>query len=208
MQEIKFLQDIYPYFEYTTLILALIFYNKYRAFTFYKYFVCYLITIAVVSILAREIFDRNNAWLFNIYTFFEFNFVALIYRSLLKKEISKNVLKSFWISFNLIYFSSFYFLFLYKLTVIIEALINSIFVILFFSELLKSENILNYKKILPFWLSVGFLIFYLTSIPFFILSYLVVPTYAIEEFKILYSLIIFLHVCFSYGLLRCKSKDI
>ena len=33
--------------------------------------------------------------------------------------------------------------------------------------LLLSNEILNYKKQLPFWVSVGFLVFYLASIPFF-----------------------------------------
>ena len=44
---------------------------------------------------------------------------------------------------------------------------TSVFVFLYLRELLMSNKILNYKKHLPFWISIGFLIFYLPAIPFF-----------------------------------------
>lgn len=201
-------QEIYPYLEYASLLIAFFFYRKYKGYTFYKFFVFYLITIVVFQILGETIFNENNYEFYNIYTFFEFNFIALIYYQLFEKKPSINILKFLWIAFNIVYFSSFYFLHLKKYTVNIEGIVNSLFVILYFIELLNSEKVINYKKLLPFWISVGFLLFYLTSFPFFLLSYIGVLIDAKQEFVILHSLIIVFHLCFIYGLITCKSKEI
>ncbi|MDX6745211.1 hypothetical protein SHK09_00290 [Polaribacter sp. PL03] len=38
-------------------------------------------------------------------------------------------------------------------------------IFLFFKDFINSDRILNFKKSLPFWISVGLLIYYLGSIP-------------------------------------------
>lgn len=202
------LRDIYVYFEYASLIVALLLYKNYKSYSFYKYFVLYLLNIVIVSIIAHLFFVKKSSFeLFNIYTFFEFNLVALIYFNLIKENVTKKLIIKLAFVFNCIYFISFYFVELKEYTVSIEGVFNSVFIILFFRELLNSEKVLNYKKLLTFWVSVGFLLFYLTSIPFFTLLYFKLFNTKSMHY-ILYSLIIVFHLCFIYGLVTCRKMKV
>ena len=165
------IQNIYSYFEYASLVLTIFFYARYKHLSFYKYFLGYLISSVFFETFPNLYPTIDKKELFNIYTFFEFNFFALIYYNLLKENGNIKVIKIFFIFFNLVYLVSFFLIELKKYTVILEAIINSIFILIYFKELLNSERVLNYKRLLPFWISVGFLIFYLTTIPFFTLFY-------------------------------------
>jgi hypothetical protein len=201
-----FLINFYGILQYISLIVAILFYKKYKNYTFYNFFVLYLVNIIVFDILAKTIFEKDNFSLFNYYTFFEFNFFALIYYALIKEKSTLTFIKILVIIFNAIYFISFIYDDLTKYTVLIEGIFNSIFIILYFKELLNSDSILNYKKLLPFWISVGFLLFYLTSIPFFTLLYSGFFN-SRTMFPILYSLIIVFNLCFIYGLITCKKTE-
>ena len=150
--------------------------------------------------------EEGNFDLYNYYTFFEFNFIVLIYYSLIENKKNLIWIKLLAVSFNLIYFISFYLSFLNLYTVQIEGFFNSLLIIIYFIELLNSEMVLNYKKIFPFWMSVGFLLFYLTSIPFFTLLYSKIFDNRLM-FVLLYSIIIVLHLIFIYGLVTCKKAE-
>lgn len=200
------LEEFYKYFEYASLILALLFYNKYKGYSFYKFFVIYLMNILLFSFLAQTMFKNNNHELFNVYTFFEFNLIVLIYYHLINDKTAFKFLKILAIAFNVIYFISFYLLELKNYTVIIEGIVNSIFIVFFFKELLNSEKILNYKKLLPFWVSVGLMLYYLTSVPYFLLIYFYKFPSKIG-FSLLHSLIIVFHSCFIFGLITCKKTE-
>ena len=205
------LEDFYAYFEFASLLLAIFYYSKYKSYSFYKYFVFYLLSIVVFSFISRpeinkdwiEIFN-NGVKVLNVFTFFEFNLIVLIFYHLINNKKTIELIKLIAIIFNIIYFISFFFLELQNYTVILEGVLNSFFIILFFKELLNSDSVLNYKKLLPFWISVGMLLFYLTSIPFFAVLYSRILSNRIM-FPILYSLIIVLHSCFIFGLVSCKK---
>ena len=204
-------RDIYPIIEHGSLIFALIYYNKYKNYPFYKYFIIYLLNILLFKIIDFFIGDgvsgeEGNFDLYNYYTFFEFNFIVLIYYSLIENKKNLIWIKLLAVSFNLIYFISFYLSFLNLYTVQIEGFFNSLLIIIYFIELLNSEMVLNYKKIFPFWMSVGFLLFYLTSIPFFTLLYSKIFDNRLM-FVLLYSIIIVLHLIFIYGLVTCKKAE-
>jgi hypothetical protein len=200
---IKIIQGWLPYL---TLLLSLFFYKRYKSFSFFKYFISYILIIVIVDVINSVFFTVNNLILFDIYTFFEFNSFALIYYHLLKDKTRLNILKALVLVFNLIYFIFYYFDFYTMYTVPIEGVVNSIIVILFFIELLNSENILNYKKLLSFWLSVAFLVFYLTTVPFWSLFYSsIFATRAF--FSILYYLVVVFHLIFIYGLITCKKTE-
>ncbi|PQJ75770.1 hypothetical protein BTO13_11290 [Polaribacter gangjinensis] len=149
---------------------------------------------------------KDNITFFNVYTFFEFNLFALIYYQLIKEKIRLVILKVLMITFNTVYFLSFYFDFYILYTIPLEGVFNSIIVILFFVDLLNSDEILNYKKLLSFWISVSFLIFYLTSVPFWSLYYSsIFETRAM--FPIIYYLATIFQLIFIYGLLACKKTE-
>ncbi len=201
------LAEIYKYFEYLSLILSLFFYNKYKNYRFYKFFVIFLFTGVIFNLIGTYIFSTKNLWLFNIYTFFEFNIFTLLYYHLISYRSNLKIVKLLAIVFNCFYFLSFLLKELQAYSVPFEALINSVFIIIYFKELLMSDKVLNYKKLLPFWISVGYLIFYLTTIPFFTIVYF---NFFKADFgsELLYSIIILLNLCFIYGLIRCKTKEI
>ena len=202
----EILKEVYPYFQYASLIVALVYYKKYKQYSFYKFFIIYLTNLIVFHVLSSTIdFEDGNIAFLNIYTFFEFNFFVLIYYHLIKEKPILIVVKRLALIFNIIYFLSFIYGDLAKYTVSLEGFFNSIFVLMYFRELLNSEKILNFKKLLPFWVSVGFLLFYLVSIPFFTLLYSKHFSTRIM-FPILYYSIIVFHLCFIYGLVTCKKK--
>lgn len=201
-----FIKEFARNIQYFTFLISIIYYKKYKSYTFYKYFVLYLLVIVIVDILASTLFISNNLTLFNVYTFFEFNSFTLIYYHLLKDKRRLKILRFLAIAFNIIYFFSFYFDFYILYTIPLEGVVNSVFVILFFIELLNSERILNYKKLLPFWMSVSFLIFYLTSVPFWSLYYS-----SIFESRAMFPIIYYLgtvyQIIFIYGIITCKKTE-
>lgn len=200
---IKIIQGWLPYL---TLLLSLFFYKRYKSFSFFKYFILHILIIIIFDIINEVFFTINNHTLFDVYTFFEFNSFALIYYHLLKDKTRLNILKALVLVFNLIYFLFYYFDFYTKYTVPIEGVVNSIIVILFFIELLNSESILNYKKMLSFWISVAFLVFYLTTVPFWSLFYSSI--FATRDmFPILYYLVVVFQLIFIYGLITCKKTE-
>lgn len=200
------IKNIAVYIQYLTFILSIIYYKKFKDYTFYKYFVLYLFNLVLLDILIGVLYPNgeNNKILFNIYTFFEFNVFALIFYNLISKEKFLKLVKVFVIVFNSIYFLSFYFTSIEMYTVSIEGFFNSCLIILYFIELLNSNKVLSYKKLFPFWMSVGFLIFYLTSVPFFTLLYAnLFDTRTM--FPIIYYLTLLLHLSLIYGLVACKK---
>lgn len=200
------IKELGKYLPYLTLLICLVLYKNYKIYSFYKYFVLYIVVIIIFDQLANFFFATNSITLFNVYTFFEFNLFALIYYHLIKNKTRLTVLKTLMISFNIVYSISFYFDFYVLYTIPLEGIINSIIVIIFFIDLLNSDEILNYKKILSFWISVGFLIFYLTSVPFWSLYYSSIFETR-SMFPIIYYLATIFQLIFIYGLITCKKTE-
>ena len=199
-----FIEELGVNLHFVTLFFALIFYTKYKAYSFYKFFVFYFLVIVIVQILRRNFFVEFSTDLYNVYTFFEFNAIALIYYHLIQQKTRLNMVKALAIAFNVVYLLSFIFDYYILYTIPLEGVVNSIFVILYFVELLNSDGILNYKKMFPFWMSVSFLIFYLTSVPFWSLYYSsIFNTRAM--FPIIYYLATIYQLIFIYALITCKK---
>jgi hypothetical protein len=188
-----FIKELATYIQYLTFLASLIFYPVNKHLRFYKFFIFYLFNLVFLDVLATYVF-----------TFFEFNIFVSIYYNLIKKKKNLNLVKILAIIFNVIYFISFYIETLKLCTVPLEGVFNSGIIILYFTEFLNSEKILNYKKMLSFWLSVGFLLFYLASVPFFTLLFSnMFNTRAMSP--IIYYLTTLLHLCLFYGLIICRK---
>ena len=179
------------FLPYLTLLLCFVLYKNYKSNTYYKYFMLYLLVIIVFDLLAEFIFVKDNVTLFNVYTFFEFNLFVLIYYQLIKEKIRLAILKALMIIFNTVYFLSFYFEFYILYTIPLEGVFNSIIIILFFVDLLNSDEILNYN---------------LTSVPFWSLYYTTIFETR-SMFPIIYYLATIFQIIFIYGLLACKKTE-
>lgn len=146
---------------------------------------------------------RPSHGLYNTYSFFLFNLIALAYSFVIKY-------KRYWmvyflvIIFNVLFFVFYYLELSYFYSVIIGSFNTSFFAFLYLRELLLSDRIINYKKMFPFWVSVGFLVFYLPSIPFFSLFKDMTSR---GLFYVLYLLIILMNLIIIYGLITCNKEE-
>ncbi len=199
------LKDIIIYFEFATALVALITYQKHKQF-YFKCFVAYVLVLLGFEYLIASFFEKDNQGIYNIYTFFEFNLVSIIYYTLNKEKLSRLILRYLIGIFNCLYFLSFYFLFLQNYTVTIEALIVSVFMILYLKELLNSEKIIEYNREVSFWITVGMLFYYLCTIPFLALVYFI-GLKGVFLFKIINIITIITHLCFIFGLLWSKRTE-
>lgn len=199
------LENLFPFFEYTSILIALFFFKNYKKYLYYKYFLCYLVVVVTVETIASFISD--NHYIFDIYVYFEFNIIALLYISILKNEKVKKFIISTMILFTIFHSLLYIEPDIRKYSTIVGAIIISVFAIFYFRELLFSDRITNYKKLLSFWLSVAFFIFFLTSIPFFTLFYSKLFSTKVL-FPILYTLIIIYNGIFIYGLIICRKVKI
>ena len=199
------LKDIIIYFEFATVLVALLQYKKHKQL-YFKYFVAYVFVLFGFEFLIGNFFVKNNQSIYNIYTFFEFNLVTIIYFNLNKEKLSRLIIKYLIISFNIIYFLSFYFLILKDYTVTLGALIVSVFMFLYLRELLNSSRIIDYKRNLSFWITVGMLFYYLCTIPFLALVYFI-GLKGVLLFYIINIITIITHLCFIFGLLWSKRTE-
>jgi vacuolar-type H+-ATPase subunit I/STV1 len=93
----------------------------------------------------------------------------------------------------------------------IPHVLGSIFLIIsilfYFIELLKSEKILVFHRLLLFWISVGLILFYAGTIPFMLKwnGYMLIPGVH-DLFLIVYILAITMYLIFSFGFIWSKKE--
>ncbi len=199
------LKDIIIYFEFATVLVALFSYQKHKQL-YFKCFVAYVLVLFGFEYLIVNFFEKDNQDIYNIYTFFEFNLVSIIYYNLNKEKLSRLIISYLIGVFNVVYFLSFYFLLLQKYTVTIGALTVSVFMILYLKELLNSNKIIDYKRDLSFWITVGMLFYYLCTIPFLALVYFI-GLKDLLLFYIINIITIITHLCFIFGLLWSRKTE-
>lgn len=152
-------------FLWFTLLIEIIgAYAPVAYFSDYQYF----------SFVENTIFE-NNRWIYNIYSVISVLFFMLYFRYHLKNRLRKKILKILCYFFLIssiaeLLFTNAFFYEYSKFTLVAGTLLLFISVIFFYLELLKSDKILKIKNFLPFYISVGTLIFYLCITPIFIFS--------------------------------------
>lgn len=114
-----------------------------------------------------ELKIEKGWYVYHIYSFFEYNLITLMYLSILKNMRSKQIIKVLILLLNVFYFSTYMFTSMQYWVTPIGSFVVSIYLFLYLNELLQANTVINYTKELPFWVTVGFFIFYLPSIPFF-----------------------------------------
>lgn len=161
--------------QFLAAIAATLYFYKYKD-TFLKYFIFILWYTAINELAARLLVNAlhgNNIILYNVYNIINFTYSILLYRSALSKQKNKRLM----LPLLAIYLVSvavmcFFFSFRYDFFIYTYAL-GALFVIagiaLYFSEILHSDKIIHINKNLLFWISTGWLIFYVASIPFYLM---------------------------------------
>ena len=153
------------YFLGFTLLVELL--AKYAAiayFSEYEYF----------GFVKDTLFERTN-WIYNIYIIIMYSFFIYYFGSLLISVKTKSIFKKLSFLFivvsilNLI-FSGVFFKSSSVFISIIGSLLLLIVIIYFYFDLLKTDKIINLKKYLPIYISIGILIFILCETPLSIFS--------------------------------------
>jgi hypothetical protein len=164
-------QESIIYIEIVSLILSIMFVKSFKSKHYY-FFIIYLFFAIVADGLGGYFAENGNFWVFNMYTFFEYSSVAGIYYFLNSKSFSKKVVFYASIIFYGIYAISFIYKPLQSYTVIILHFFVVPFLFFYLQELLNSEKIINYKKQLFFWITVGLLLYYFGTLPFVTMSFI------------------------------------
>ena len=188
-------------------IIGTVRYKNYKS-RFSLFLLTLLYVAVVIEALGYYVWKINSddiTWLYILYIFFEFNLVFLMYYNILKDAKTKKFINVLVGVFNIAYF----FLIIYKgknsfaTTSTLESVITSIFLIAFLRELLNSDKILNFKKYLPFWVTTGFMIYFMSSIPFQYIR----STIHVKELTFVQPLInCFMYGCFIYAFLWSKEE--
>jgi len=157
---------------------------------------------------------ENNVWLYNIYFLINFSFFIYYFRSYIESNKIRNILKVlivfYIISGSINLFCSDVFFKSYSLYLtIVGTLLILISVVLFYFDILKSEEIINLKKYLPIYISIGVLVFNLCITPLDIFSrFFNVENELFIKVKtnILIYASIFMYITFITGFIVC-AKD-
>jgi hypothetical protein len=193
------------YFLWFTFILEVIaIYSPIAYFTDCEYF----------GFVYDTVFERN-IWLYNIYSLISFSFFVYYIMSLLKSKAQKKTITLILYIYliigvlNLI-LSDVFFKEDSVFTAIAGTLLLLLVNVLFYFDLLKSNQILNLKKQLPIYISVGVLVFYLcvTPIDLFSQYFKRVNELFVNVKAIIYIIAnIFMYTTFTIGFLVCAKKN-
>ncbi len=214
-----------PFAELLAAVVGTIFFYKYKH-TYLKYFLLLLwyitlteFTIWYVSsnnINALLFFDENgvqfNLWFYNLLEIVTFITLYSIYLKAIKTIKYKLWIKIFIISFIILTIINWYILqsFIFEMAEL-PAIVGSIFLIIiilfYFIELLKSDKIVAFHKILLFWISVGLLLYYSGTIPFSLKfnDYMLFPGIH-KLFLINTILAITMYLIFTFGFIWSKKE--
>ncbi len=174
-------------------------------FTKYKYF----------RFVENTVF-YNNVWLYNIYILISISFFVIFFRRYLssiklKKNILVILLLYLLISVLNFIFTDIFFTSYSVLAITFGTILLLFTIILFYFDLLKTDKVFNIKYYLPFYISIGALVFYLCVAPLFTFSKYfntLNELYVNLRTNIILLASIIMYTTFIIGFLVCSRKDI
>lgn len=201
-------------FNFITAIIGTIYYYKYSKTSVLKYFLLLLYYFAFNELFAKiysNHINLNNSVFFNISQVFEFTFFLLLYKNSVTKLNNKKwisiFLLTYYISFIINCFLENFVLDFYAIPYCIGSLFTSLSIILYFLEILNSDKIVELNKSLIFWISIGMFIFYIPSIPFWLIRrYYENFTYIPTLFYSIYFLGFFYNLMFIIGFIWSQKQ--
>ena len=170
----------------------------------------YLLALLLATVVTEGLslyFLMSDVIGFNVHYYYSlilFNCIYLTYSKLINSKKVLLFMVVLNVLFSLFWFSSLFVEVSINYILIFGSLNTSIYCFLYLRELLVSDKIINYKKVFPFWLTVSFIIFYMSSIPFFlILKYMNDRSF----YYILYILGIIMYSGIIYGLIWSSKEQ-
>jgi hypothetical protein len=208
------MSEAYYLIAFSSVLLYLIFYVKKSLSSAYLYFWFYLLGMFSLDLLAYIVYQMGgeNLYIYNFLTLIEFNMLFFFYKGISHEKLTKKIINASSFIFNITYLSSTgYYIYsssfkdtYNSITTAVGSILIAIVLFLFFRELLLSNKVLNFKKELSFWITLGLLVYYLGSTPVTsLLNFLNERSIiTIENFTVIqFSLGSFMHACFIFGIL-------
>ncbi|RZV66927.1 MAG: hypothetical protein EX254_03305 [Flavobacteriaceae bacterium] len=230
----EFLREYYSIITWSIEILAavtgIVFYNKYK-YTPAKYFIYFLIYTVFVELIGHypswdflstlnerlkgTLIERNYWWFAIFWTIGSTIFYVFYYNKILKNSKNRSIVKYAGIIFVL---SSVIFILIYPKQIFIgqkgyltmtSALVILMCVVLYFIEILKSDEILSFYKSLNFYISATILIWWFVTSPVIFFNIYFNPDdwdFVILQWQIFLIANIFMYSCFTFGLIYSSKK--
>ena len=205
--------------EISSCITGFVFYKKIKN-SYWRWFPVYLGIISATELIAEYFLyaEGNLRMNDNIYRFFgipfEFLFLFwLFYQYFFKTSQSKWPLFAM-VGYIICLLADLLFvgkmkLFFDSFSYTIGNILLLVLLIMFFLRFIKSEEILHYKSSMMFWVSVGLLVFYLGSLPFYGLRttlYNQYPGFFYLYWYIQFGLNYLMYILFSLAFIWSKQK--
>ena len=219
---INLISDIVIYSELLSAIVGSIYYYKYKH-TVLKYFLFLLWYISITELVGwygsvNDTFGFHKdgvvyrTWLYNLLRVITLSSLFYIYFKYLKNNLFKKWVKLFIIIyaslsiFNWILWQNFLFE-RSEAPRIVGTVFLIITILFYFIELLRSEKIIVFHRMLLFWISVGLLLFYSGTVPFVLKwnGYMLIPGIH-KLFLIVYVLAIIMYLTFTFGFIWSKKE--
>lgn len=219
-------------FEIIAAITGAIFISKRKVDKFTKYLVYFLWLTVLIELIfgwlptAIETFEifstlkdtifAKNVWIYNIYdiisfTFYLFYFINLIELNWIKRNGKYVVIIYIFCSILNLFTSGVFFENSSAFNAITGTFLLVLIIVYYFFEILNSEKILNFYRFMPFYISIGALVFHLIVNPIFIYQKYYINSIS-KEFvslflTILTTINVFMYSCYSLGFIICSRKN-
>jgi hypothetical protein len=171
-----------------------------------------MVSLDYLAYNVRVILEVDNLHIYNFLTLVEFNMLFLFCKGISKEKLTKTIIKYSLLLFNIIFiittavyiYRSQFFDTYNSVATAVGSILIAIVLFLFFREMLLSNKVLNFKKELPFWITLGLLVYYLGSTPVTsLMNFLKEKSIiTVQDFNVIQLyLLAFMHACFIFGIL-------
>lgn len=220
------------FFEFAAAVTGTVYINKYRNDKFIRYFVYFLWFTAFfdtifgwmpvmieenerLSFLSNSILNDCH-WAYNIYDIISFSLYSLFFIHYIQSHKIKRIGYSLWliylvVSLSYLLFSDVFFNAPSLISLIFGTLLLIFLIFSFYYQVLQGEEILQFYKLLIFYISFGALVFHVSVNPIFIYSEYY-NDFRSPRFSQIYRIIltsanIFMYTCYVIGFVVCLKKN-
>ncbi len=156
----------------------------------------------------------SNTWLYNIYSFLAIGLLGLFYSNLMSSRVFKTIIRAVFLAYSGFAFVFFivtdaFFVKSLPYSFIFGTVTICIYVVLYFVELLRSDQLLTYYKLPAFYISIALMLWYLCVTPLFIFDsffYTMNTNFVSFRRSLLLTINICTYSCFIFGFLYPLSK--
>ncbi len=174
----KYIEFIYPLIYIIIILFGILNFKKVKNNFYLKLFLTFLVYSLVTEIMGYFIgvvYRKNTSFIYNLWNFLNSYFYFFFFLSLIKNTFKRNIIKTIIVIYSIIsiiditFYNNFIEIGL-NANVIIGSTFIVIVVMLYFTELLKSEAVLGLNTSIYFWISLGVLFFNIGMIPIFVIA--------------------------------------